>query len=106
MSRTIPHFVNGKAVEGSSGRFADVFNPATGEAQAKVALASKAEVDGAIAAAAAAFPAWAQTPPLQRARVIFRFKSLVEANLDKLAAIPVDIEPQFVTAEALLKKTR
>ena len=87
MSRTIPHFINGKTVEGRSGRFGDVFNPATGEVQAKVALAAKAEVDAAIAAAAAAFPAWAQTPALQRARMLFRFKSLVEANLDKFAAI-------------------
>src|SRR5215470_18803442 len=87
MTRTIPHFINGKLVEGGSGRFGDVFNPATGEVQAKVALASKAEVDGAIAAAAAAFPGWANTPPLQRARLLFRFKSLVEANLDKLAGL-------------------
>src|SRR5215469_14002542 len=87
MSRTISHFINGKTVEGRSGRFGDVFNPATGEVQAKVALAAKAEVDAAIAAAAAAFPAWAQTPALQRARMLFRFKSLVEANLDKFAAI-------------------
>src|SRR5439155_10843852 len=70
-----------------SGRFGDVFDPATGEVQAKVALASKAEVDRAVAAAAAAFPAWAQTPALQRARILFRFKSLVESKLDELAAI-------------------
>ena len=55
--------------------------------QARVSLASKAEVDAAVAAASKAFPAWSQTPPLQRARVMFRFKSLVEANLDRLAAI-------------------
>jgi malonate-semialdehyde dehydrogenase (acetylating) / methylmalonate-semialdehyde dehydrogenase len=87
MSRTISHFINGKIVEGTSKRFGDVFDPATGEVQARVAFASKAEVDGAVAAAAAAFPAWAQTPALQRARILFRFKSLVESNLDKLAAI-------------------
>ncbi len=87
MSRAISHFVGGKIVEGRSGRFADVFNPATGEVQARVSLAGRAEVDAAIAVAAAAFPTWAQTPALQRARVMFRFKSLVEANLDKLAAI-------------------
>jgi malonate-semialdehyde dehydrogenase (acetylating) / methylmalonate-semialdehyde dehydrogenase len=87
MSRTIWHYVNGKTAESRSDRFADVYNPATGEVQARVSLASKAEVDAAIAAAAAAFPAWSQTPPLQRARVMFRFKALVEANLDKLAAV-------------------
>ena len=86
MSKTIWHFVNGKIVESRSNRFGDVFNPATGEVQARVSLASTAEVDAAVAAAAAAFPAWAQTPPLQRARVMFRFKALVEANLDKLLA--------------------
>ena len=87
MTRTIWHAVNGKTAESRSNRFADVFNPATGEVQARVSLASKAEVDAAVDAASAAFPAWSQTPPLQRARVLFRFKALVEANLDKLAAI-------------------
>jgi malonate-semialdehyde dehydrogenase (acetylating)/methylmalonate-semialdehyde dehydrogenase len=86
MSRTIWHHVNGKTAESRSNRFGDVFNPATGEVQARVSLASKAEVDAAVAAAAAAFPAWSQTPPLQRARVMFRFKALVEANIDMLAA--------------------
>ncbi len=86
MTRTIPHFINGKTVEGTSKRFGDVFNPATGEVQARVALANAGEVDGAVKAAARAFPAWAQTTPLQRARLLFRFKSLVEANAEKLAA--------------------
>jgi malonate-semialdehyde dehydrogenase (acetylating)/methylmalonate-semialdehyde dehydrogenase len=86
MSRTIWHYVNGKITESRSNRFGDVYNPATGEVQARVSLASKAEVDAAVAAATAAFPAWSQTPPLQRARVLFRFKALVEANIDKLAA--------------------
>jgi malonate-semialdehyde dehydrogenase (acetylating)/methylmalonate-semialdehyde dehydrogenase len=87
MSKSISHFVNGKTVESRSNRFADVYNPATGEVQAKVSLASRAEVDAAVAAAAAAFPAWSQTSPLRRAHVMFRFKALVEANLDKMAAI-------------------
>jgi len=87
MSRTIWHWVNGKASESRSNRFGDVFNPATGEVQARVSLAGKAEVDAAVAAAAAAFPKWSQTPPLQRARIIFRFKSLMEENIDKLAAV-------------------
>ncbi len=87
MSKTIWHWVNGKSSESRSNRYGDVFNPATGEVQARVSLASKAEVDAAVAAAAAAFPKWSQTPPLQRARIMFRFKSLVEENIDKLAAI-------------------
>jgi malonate-semialdehyde dehydrogenase (acetylating) / methylmalonate-semialdehyde dehydrogenase len=85
--RTINHFVGGKDVAGTSGRFADVFNPATGEVQAKVALASKAEVDAAVKIAAEAFPKWSSTPPLMRARVMFRFKQLIEENMDKMAQI-------------------
>lgn len=85
--RTINHFVGGKEVAGSSGRFGDVFNPATGEVQAKVALASKAEVDAAVKVAAEAFPKWSATPPLTRARVMFRFKQLIEENMDKMAQI-------------------
>ena len=88
MSRTIPHFVKGKGVDGTSGRFADVFNPATGEVQAKVALASKAEVDAAVAVAAAAFPGWAATPPLHaRPRDVPLQEPWSRTNLDKLAAI-------------------
>jgi malonate-semialdehyde dehydrogenase (acetylating)/methylmalonate-semialdehyde dehydrogenase len=87
MSKTLHHFINGKPVQGTSGRFGDVFNPATGEKSAQVPLASKAEMDQAIAAAKAALPGWAATPPLTRARVMFRFKQLAEANIDKLAAL-------------------
>jgi len=85
--RTINHFVGGKEVAGNSGRFGDVFNPATGEVQAKVALASKAEVDAAVKVAAEAFPKWSSTPPLIRARVMFRFKQLIEENMDQMAHI-------------------
>jgi malonate-semialdehyde dehydrogenase (acetylating)/methylmalonate-semialdehyde dehydrogenase len=85
--RTINHFVGGQDVAGKSGRFGDVFNPATGEVQAKVALASKAEVDAAVKVALDAFPKWSGTPPLIRARVMFRFKQLIEENMDQLAHI-------------------
>ncbi|WP_374372397.1 CoA-acylating methylmalonate-semialdehyde dehydrogenase [Dongia sp.] len=85
--RTINHFIGGKEVAGNSGRFSDVFNPATGEIQAKVALASEAEIDAAVKNAAAAFPAWAATPPLTRARIMFKFKQLAEANTDKIVAM-------------------
>jgi malonate-semialdehyde dehydrogenase (acetylating)/methylmalonate-semialdehyde dehydrogenase len=87
MVETLNHFIQGKKVPGESGRFADVFNPATGEVAARVPLASAAELDRAVLAAAAAFPTWSAVTPLQRARVMFRFKSLIEANIDKLAAI-------------------
>ncbi|MHB1220245.1 MAG: CoA-acylating methylmalonate-semialdehyde dehydrogenase [Alphaproteobacteria bacterium] len=84
---TIEHFINGKTVKGRSGRYGDVFNPATGEVTKKVSLATKEEVGEAVAAAAAAFPKWATTPPLVRARVMFRFKQLIEQHMDELAAI-------------------
>lgn len=83
--KTIGHFIDGKRVEGTSGRFADVYNPATGEVQAKVALASKSELDAAIANAAAAQPAWAATNPQRRARVLMKFVDLLHRDMDKLA---------------------
>ncbi len=85
--RAIEHFVGGKGVAGTSGRSGPVYNPATGEIAARVPLASKEETARAIAAARAAFPAWAATPPLQRARVMFRFKELLDRHLDELARI-------------------
>ena len=84
---TLQHFVNGKATDGGSGRSGVVFNPATGEQAATVLLGGKAEVDAAVAAAQAAFPGWAATPPLRRARVMFKFKELIERDHGQLAAI-------------------
>jgi len=63
----VSHFINGQRAEGTSGRWGDVFNPATGERARRVALGGAAEVDRAVKAAATAFPAWAATPPLSRA---------------------------------------
>jgi malonate-semialdehyde dehydrogenase (acetylating)/methylmalonate-semialdehyde dehydrogenase len=83
----IRHFVKGQRVSGRSGRFADVYNPASGEITGRVSLASVAEVDAVVKAAAAAFPGWAATPPHLRARVLFRFRDLVEREGDRLAAI-------------------
>ncbi len=83
--RELHHFIGGRTVAGTSGRFADVFDPATGEATASVPLAGTAEVANAVAAAKAAFAPWAATPPLRRARAMFAFKAIVEANLDRLA---------------------
>jgi len=81
----INHYIGGQRVDGTSGRFADVYNPATGEVTRQTALASSDEVARAVAAAKVAAPAWARTPALRRARMIDRFKELVRANADKLA---------------------
>ena len=87
MSGRIEHWIGGRPAAGANGAFGDVFDPATGAVRARVPLAGAADVDAAVAAAARAFPAWAATPPLRRARVMFRFRDLVEANLKELAAI-------------------
>ena len=79
------HYIDGKRVAGGSGRTSDVFNPATGEVQGKVALATKAEVDEAVARAAAAQPAWAAVNPQRRARVMMEFVRLLNRDMDKLA---------------------
>ncbi len=85
--RKISHWINGASFAGASGRFADVFNPAIGHVQAQVSLASDAEVDAAVQAAAAAFPSWSAQPPLRRARVLFRFREIFEQRIDEVAAL-------------------
>ena len=87
--KNIFHFVDGKEFKGESKRSADVFNPATGEVQAKVNLASKSDVDAAIKVASQAFPEWADTPPITRARILFKFKELIEKNSDELTKLIV-----------------
>jgi malonate-semialdehyde dehydrogenase (acetylating)/methylmalonate-semialdehyde dehydrogenase len=82
----ITHWINGAPVTGTSGRFADVFHPATGRVQSRVPLATVGEVKEAVAAAAAAFPDWSVQPPLRRARVLFRFREIFERRLDEVAA--------------------
>ena len=82
----IGHFLNGRHVVGT-GPEQDVFNPATGEVSGRVTLGDAGLVAEAVAFANAAWPAWAATPPLRRARVMFKFKELLEANTGKLAAI-------------------
>ncbi len=79
------HFVGGKRVAGASGRFADVFNPATGKVEKQLALASKAEVRAAVENAKAAQPAWAAVNPQRRARVMMAFVGLLHRDMDKLA---------------------
>jgi malonate-semialdehyde dehydrogenase (acetylating)/methylmalonate-semialdehyde dehydrogenase len=84
--RSVQHYIGGKRVA-ASGRTGDVFNPATGEVQAQVAMGGPDEVNAAVAAALAAFPDWAATTPLRRARVMFKFKELLERNASDLAAL-------------------
>jgi malonate-semialdehyde dehydrogenase (acetylating)/methylmalonate-semialdehyde dehydrogenase len=81
------HYLNGKLVKGTSGRFADVYNPATGEVQAKVPLATVEELNAAVADAAEAQVKWAATNPQRRARVMMKFAALINENMDKLAEL-------------------
>jgi malonate-semialdehyde dehydrogenase (acetylating)/methylmalonate-semialdehyde dehydrogenase len=83
--RSIGHFIGGKHVKGTSGRFADVFQPMTGDVQAQVALATKAELRAAVENAKAAQPAWAATNPQRRARVFMKFLELVARDNDVMA---------------------
>src|SRR5260370_16098238 len=85
--REITHFIDGAAVAGTSGRYGDVFDPNTREVQARVALATAAEVDAAVASAVRAQQLWSLVNPQRRARVMFDFKRLVEANMTELAEL-------------------
>ena len=86
---TIEHFVNGKKFSGDSKRKSKVFNPATGEHTAEVKLASTKDIDIVVKFAKTAFVTWSKKPPLQRARVMFKFKELIEKNFDELIKIIV-----------------
>jgi len=85
--RSIDHFIDGRRVPGTSGRHGDVFDPNSGRVQAHVALAGEAELERAVQNAAAAQRDWAKVNPQRRARVMFEFKRLLEANMDELAAL-------------------
>jgi malonate-semialdehyde dehydrogenase (acetylating)/methylmalonate-semialdehyde dehydrogenase len=85
-TETVGHFINGRRVADTA-RTQDVFNPATGRAVRQVALAGKATVEEAIAAAQAAFPEWRNTPAIKRARIMFRFKELLERNAGTVVAL-------------------
>ena len=84
---TVPHFIDGKTVEGTSGRFGDIYNPALGKVARRVAFANGTEVDRAVDAATDAFTEWSKLPPLRRARILNRFQALLEKNMDRLASI-------------------
>ncbi|AWM76396.1 CoA-acylating methylmalonate-semialdehyde dehydrogenase [Phenylobacterium parvum] len=85
--RQISHFIDGAAVASASGRTGDVFNPNTGEVQAKVGLGTADELELAVQSALRAQPAWAAVNPQRRARVMFEFKRLLEANMQALAEL-------------------
>ncbi len=83
----IAHYINGSVVTGTSSRSQPVYDPATGDSEKNVLLASTADVDTAVAAAKAAWPKWSKTPALRRARVLDRFKSILWERADELASI-------------------
>jgi malonate-semialdehyde dehydrogenase (acetylating)/methylmalonate-semialdehyde dehydrogenase len=85
--KTLQHFIGGRRVEGASGRYGDVFDPSAGEVAARAPYAGPEDVDRAVQAAKAAWPGWAATPPAQRARIMFRFRELVEAHKEEIARI-------------------
>ena len=82
----VSHYINGRAVASTSGRRQAVYNPATGAVARQVALGSVEEVDAAVASAKAAFPAWADMPPIRRARILNKFLELLNQHRDTLAA--------------------
>ena len=85
----IEHFINGKITKGSSKKTSKVFNPATGEQTAEVNLASRADIDLAVEKAKTAFEVWSTKPPAQRARIVFKFKELIEKNSDEIIKLIV-----------------
>ena len=103
--QVVGHMINGSQFQGQGDRTQDVFNPATGAVTKKVALASKNTVEEAIAAAQAAFPAWRNTPPMKRARVMFRFKQLLEENAEQICRLITD-EHGKVLDDAMGELTR
>ena len=87
--KLIEHFVGGKIIPGESNKKGKVFNPATGDQESEVRLASKADLDQAVVIAKKAFETWSLKPSLQRARVMFKFKELIEKNSDELTKLIV-----------------
>ena len=103
--KTTGHYINGTPAAGRSGRLADVFNPATGAVTSQVTLGSSDEVAEAVAAAQAAFPAWADTPPIRRARLMNRFLTLLNEHQDELArAITAEHGKVFTDAQGEVQR--
>ena len=87
---TLGHYINGRVKDGSVETL-DIYNPATGKLAKRLACAAQHQLEEAIAAASSAFAAWCNTPPQKRAQILFRFKQLLEANIDEIC--------QVITAE-------
>ncbi|MBF4358839.1 aldehyde dehydrogenase family protein, partial [Vibrio anguillarum] len=102
---TVLNFINGQRKTSQSERFSAIYNPATGEQTRQVQLSQKEDVIEAINAAETAFASWAKTSPLKRARVMFRFKALLEQNMVRLARI-ISIEHGKIYSDAVGEVTR
>jgi malonate-semialdehyde dehydrogenase (acetylating)/methylmalonate-semialdehyde dehydrogenase len=87
MTQIISHYINSTLTHAQSSREQDVFNPASGQVTARVKLASKADVESAVACAKAAFPKWADVPPLRRSRILFKYLELLNQHRDELARL-------------------
>ena len=105
MATTLHHWKNGAPFDGTGGRFSDVTNPATGEVTAQLPLASEADVNEVVAAAAAAFPKWRDTSLAKRTQVLFAFRELLNARKSELAAI-ITSEHGKVLSDALGEVSR
>ena len=86
MIETLGHYINGRVKDGSVETL-DVYNPATGKVAKRVACAAQPQLEEAIVAASFAFAAWRNTPPQKRAQILFRFKQLLEANIDEICHV-------------------
>ncbi|PMR70278.1 CoA-acylating methylmalonate-semialdehyde dehydrogenase [Halomonas heilongjiangensis] len=100
MNNTLHHYVDGERLAGQGNRFHDVYDPATGQVTARLPLADEAEVAQAVAAAKRAFPSWSAMTPLRRARVMSRFKALLDEHADELARI-ISMEHGKVHSDAM-----
>ena len=98
----IQHFVNGNLSKGDSNRRGKVFNPATGEQTSEVILGSKKDLDNTVLVAKKAFESWSLKPPLQRARVMFKFKELIEKNSDEITKMIVAEHGKFMKMQRVL----
>nr|WP_321510306.1 CoA-acylating methylmalonate-semialdehyde dehydrogenase [uncultured Hyphomonas sp.] len=103
--KRIPHFIDGSAVESTTENVLTVMNPATGEQTASVPIATPDEVEAAVNAARKAFPAWSETTPIKRARIMFRFRELLEANQENIAQL-ITSEHGKVLSDAMGEVTR
>ena len=101
----LENYVNGAWRRATASEYAEVMNPATGELLARTPLAGSADVDAAVAAAAAAFPAWRRTPPPERIQYLFKLKNLLEENIDELSRIITSENGKtFVEAKAEMRR--